>query len=60
MKFIIQQFGQHWLIKTYLGAEDAQAIQGEPLRDVRPSLGEALLAVRDIAVDHGIDDLPNG
>ena len=55
MKFIIQQYGQHWLIKTYLGGEDAQAIQGEPLREVKPSLTEALEEVRDIALANGIN-----
>lgn len=49
MKFVIQQYGDKWLFKAYLGNEDAQAVNkgGNEVRNVSDNLTGAF----DMAIE---------
>lgn len=55
MKFIIQQYGNHWLVKTFLDNGDAPAVakKDEAIRDVQPNLNAACEKVQELAEAHG-------
>lgn len=56
MKFVIQQYGDKWLFKAYLGNEDAQAVNkgGNEVRDVADDLTGALNRAVEIAAQQGL------
>lgn len=56
MKFVIQQYGDKWLFKAYLGNEDSQAVNkgGNEVRDVADNLDAALNKAVDVAMQQGL------
>lgn len=57
MKFIIQQFGEHWLIKGYPASEEGQAVakDGNATRDVATTLDGAWNVVKSRSIEFGIE-----